>query len=237
MTYERKLQEYKPLIKYAARRYSIPGVAGAEADDLYQEGCLILDWMVRHSQFEVDSHDFRKMFKTKLWHGLADTLKSHKRKKNDYRKVVYYEQRREDLDGEAQAKELSAQDLETSLQSIRGSERDPEQAALDYEQMLKVERFIEILTARLDSDARKMFYELLYPKSWDEIPEEYHRTSQGDVHWRKPRKKIPQHVIADMLGWSVMRVRRSTGRLRREAAAVAEELGFEGVALFTKGKS
>ncbi len=99
-----KLKEFSSLIRFASYRCQIPGVL--DSDDLYQEGLMILDRMFHEDYpYLLDTDiDFRKMFKTELWHGLFKIIKRHKAQQRDFKKVVpqdYSElEKRSQLNGE-----------------------------------------------------------------------------------------------------------------------------------------
>lgn len=216
----RKVEEWEGLIRFASHRYRIPGVL--EPDDLYQEGLMILDDMFRKYDFEPDSDDFRKMFKTELWHGLWHVLQKYKTIKRDWRKVTpkdFADIERDLASGEADGLPL---DRVTCTFT-------PEEAYEIKESTENTERFIEMLVDRLDDEARVVLSELIYPRTWDEIPDKYKCTGNDEVYWRVP-KKVPQHVLADLLGWPLIRVRRAITRIRKHAKALGVEVGFEEMA-------
>lgn len=212
----RKLQDFDRLIRFAARRYKIPGVL--DADDLYQEGLIILNMMFSKYDFSPDSDDFRKLFKTELWHGLYKVLQRHKQSKRDFRKLVN--------------QDYSIYEQATDEELAAGSDiiplaASPESQFFSREDQTQVREFIEKLSERLDSETRIILSELLYPREWSDIPPEFHCNSTTDSYWRRPKKIIPRHVIADMLGIPRIRMRRAVNRIRVLATQVADELGMD----------
>ena len=61
------------------------------------------------------------------------------------------------------------------------------------------------------------------PTPWEEIPDvfKYPLGLDGSQYSRTP-KKIPRHVVADMLGMSISELRRARKRLNREINLSAE---------------
>jgi hypothetical protein len=98
------------------------------------------------------------------------------------------------------------------------------------EQESSAEEFVSRLCERLDDDSRVILAEILYPRSPEEIPEEYIKTVKGDEPWRKPRKYISRHVLADILGLPRIRVRRAVKKIKKAATQVAQELELNSVA-------
>lgn len=213
-TFLKKLREYERLMKFASYRYSVPGL---DPDDMYQEALLILDKMLRKYDFDPDSSDFRKMFKTELWHGLWNVMHRYKVSKRSWKKVVHFDYH--DLDTKGPL------DSRVSIEAV-SSNSTPETHVIASQANKEIEKFIQTLTERLDDDAQRVLAEILNPKSWDEIPEEFKENQFGDDYWRTPKKKVPLHVIAYMLDWSHIRVRRAMRRIRREAKELGGELGL-----------
>lgn len=211
--YQQKLKEYESLMRYAARRYRIQGVL--DPDDLYQEACVILYRMFLKYDFDENSVDFRKMFKTELWHGLSKVLHRFKTKKRDHTKPV-----------RGNAETLENEGLVSFCDQGHPS---PEDQVIQNESVAEVDKFLETLIMRLDDEALVVLYELLYPRSWLDVPDSYKANVFDDKYWRAP-KKVPQHVVAGVLGLPLIRVRRTIKRIRREAVRVGEELGLKGVA-------
>lgn len=216
-TFLRKLREFDTLIKFASRRYRIPGVLDPE--DLYQEGLMILDSVFRDIEigkysFDPDSPDFRKVFKTELWHGLWKVLQHHKAQKRDFKRT---------LPGDiSETEDYLADEFELPDFLISPS---PEARVLRGEEKRKAEDFLHQLSLCLDEEENQLLTELTKQRKWDEIPEEHLRNTMGDKYWRVQKKRVPQNVIANILGWSVIRVRRTIKRIRRQAMVLAKEKG------------
>jgi len=216
--YLRKLREFDRLIRYAAFRYRIPGVLDSE--DLYQEGLIILDKMFRKYNFHPDSDDFRKMFKTELWHGLWHVLQKYKQSKRDWRRV---------LNKDLSTLELASDEESGNLHSdaLHAFASSPEDHVRETQTNESLSLFLDTLVARLDDEARVVLSELLYPRSWSEIPEESKKNSSDDIYWRCPKKRIPRHILASILGFPKIRVRRAIKRIRSAALEVSTELGTD----------
>lgn len=240
-----KLQEFESLIRYASNRYHIPGVLDPE--DLYQEGLLILDkvvtdelaneWVLASRRSGARIHvdkladrtaDFRKMFKTELWHGLWHVLQKFKTKKRDWRKLEQndFSDINRSVSEDYPWDRSLTRSASVKAEDISSVGLDPEQIVELAEKLQEVDSFLDILINRLDDEARVVLHELLYPRSWDEIPKVLRTNGYDDEYWRVP-KKIPQHVLARMLGWSLIRVRRAISRIRKQATVVGDELGLD----------
>lgn len=230
--FSEKLQEFEGLIRFASTRYRIDGVLSP--DDLYQEGLMILDKMVRGDyRHDLDPHstDFRKLFKVELWHGLNKVLQKYKTQKRNYKCLI---------NGDISQIEIQLQSASRSKRRYRAhtteivaSEagtmyvRAEQHDLLEFlEAVRDAEKFVDALAFRISDDDRLLLFELLYPRSWEDIPNHLRVTITGDDYWRTPRK-VPFHVIADVLEWSLTKARRSLARIRREASLLAKEYGFE----------
>lgn len=248
-----KLREFEGLIRYASRRYHIPGVL--DPDDLYQEGLLILDKMLCDDYAYVldpDSIDFKKMFKTELWHGLWKVLQKCKTQKRDWKKLIGKDFSQLERSASSSKRGARLEDKRIPLNFDQGDQSfndttfrstwnrtleeaissglNPEQFLELQEKISEVDNLLDILIERLDDEARIVLIELLHPRSWDEIPTEYKTNGTRDDYWRVPRK-VPQHVLARILGWPLIRVRRAVSRIRRHAGALGDELGFDLIAV------
>lgn len=218
-----KLKEFDSLIRYAAHRCRIPGVLDPE--DLYQEGLLILDRMF-HDDYEYyleTDVDFRKMFKTELWHGLIKIINKHKAKRRDFKKVLNEDYI--DIERKVQMREEGA----PAVEAFQGN-YDPEQAFFVKEEADQVELFMDKLVERLDDDANVVLQELMYPTDWEDIPEVFKWTATDGVYERMP-KRVPLHIIAELLGWPHIKVRRAVKRIRKASQELAPEMGFDLIAI------
>lgn len=212
--FQQKLKEFNKLIRFASYRYRIPGVLDSE--DLYQEGLLILSTMFTKYDFDSSSLDFRKMFKTELWHGLNKIMQKQKQKKRDYRKKANYDYSYHTL---ASDDEKNAVDSNVAASS-------PEENATCNEDANEAVDFVMRVRERLDREGQLVLDELMNPREWDDVPEEFRREPWGGVYWREPRNGVPRHIIADMLGIPRIRLKRTVKKVRKVAAEVAEELGM-----------
>jgi len=173
--------------------------------------------------FDPESDDFRKMFKTELWHGLWKVLQKFKTQKRDWKRLVQKDY--SDLESRAASDSWASDPGDPDVgEEILSGKLTPFQRLETLEDISELDEFIDTLVHRLDDEARVLLSEILYPRSWDEIPQEYKTNGTEDEYWRVP-KKIPQHVIARMLGWPLIRVRRALSRIRKQAAALGEEQG------------
>jgi len=216
--FTRKLSEYENLIRYASRRYRIRGVL--EPEDLYQEGLMILDSMFHKYDFDPDSVDFRKMFKTELWHGLWHVLKLHKTQKRHHTKLH--------PDDYADLEKKAAHSGMSNLPgdpSVFCASSDPEESYSLVEEERVVESFVDKLVDRLDAEAQLVLNELVYPREWEEIPD-YCKMTQDLMLYERVPSRIPNHVIAELLDIPIIRVRRAIRRIRTEARQLGEELGL-----------
>jgi len=208
------LQEYIGLIKYAAKRYSVPGLLDKE--DLVQEGMLILDQLLEDNEFDPTTPDFRRMFKTLLWHGLASKVSAFRAQKRDFRKLVY----ENDTDDEGG---------DTSGSWLVSSDPSPEQLSASIADAEVLRNFLETLLARLDDEAKGILQEILSEKSWEEIPEQYRCTELEDEYTRVPKRKVTGYALAGSLGIPFIRFKRGLKRIRVAAVDVADEVGLEAI--------
>lgn len=227
----RKLKEFEGLLRFAAQRYSINGVV--EPDDLYQEGCVLLDTMIRNGVFEPDSEDFRKMFKTRLWHELWRFPRAAKSQKRDYRKNLSFDVSPTLQDLMTEQVDCTQSDPGTfDPEKALGTETtSPEITVLVHEESVRTSKFLDELRSRLDADACRVFQELVSPRTWEDIPQQYRETVWGDGYFRLPRR-IPHRVLADTFDWPMSRFRHALRRIRRVAKELAVELEFDCVEEF-----
>ena len=218
-----KLKEHESLIRYAAKRYRIQGVV--EPEDLYQEGLMILHQMIDKYDFDPYSDDFRKMFKTELWHGLWKMLRHSKATKRDHRATVVHDFQEPDYD-EHGNHEHSKPRLNAALAS---PDSQPDEAVSDQQHAARTVVFLHRLRASLDSEARDVLDYVLNPPTWDDVPPALRVTKEGDEYWKLP-SRIPQHVTAFMLGIPIIRFRRALKRIRKKAALIGDEEGLDLVA-------
>lgn len=230
--FDRKLQKYDRLIRYASYRYALPGVL--EHEDLYQEGLIILATFIKSDRFDPDSIDFEKMFKTELWHGLSHHLHKFKTAKRDFKKIIphdysdleRYACRRPSLQRSKMLGLGSYAQNKISIESFY-CHADPQEAIELRESMARINGFVKLLVSRLDEEAIEILEEILDPTPWEDIPEYLKSTQHDDLYWREPKKKVPQHIIARMMDLPLIRVRRAIKRIKRAALDVGDELGFQ----------
>ncbi|MCG8433048.1 MAG: hypothetical protein MJA83_03325 [Gammaproteobacteria bacterium] len=163
---------------------------------------------------EADT-EFNKMFKTELWHGLSKIIQLHKTQKRDYKRVMS-----EDFS------ELESTRPEFSLLSSFEGTSNPERDCLLREEAYRVDSFLKRLSETLDSDANVVLHELIYPTPWEDIPEVFKWTSAGGVYERVPQK-VPLHIVADLLDWPLIKVRRAVKRIRKRGQELAAEMNLD----------
>lgn len=193
-----KLKQFDGLIRYAARRCRTPAI---DADDLYQEGTIILDNMLDKYEFDPASDDFDRMFKTELWHGLVDALRKTKAKKRDFRSTSYLE------------------DIEADDYSVVVGGKSPEDILSEKEVAIRVGEFLDKLIAALDYDSVLVLGELVSPTSWDELPRDVKSLSDYDLYERVP-SKVPNYIRAEVLGMSPTKFKRTIRKIRSRASQV-----------------
>lgn len=219
----KKKDHFERLIQFCAKRLHIPGVLDQE--DLYQEGLLILNAMFVKYDVSPDSEDFNKLFKTELWHRLTNITLFYKRSKRDYRKIdhsVKTKADREDSDFEGRNPMYLK-----FLEDLHDEGLTPEDAAIENQESVMCEEVLDMLNERLDDESLEVLFELVVPRDADEIPLDAMTTQRGDAYWRRPRKSIPKHTLARMLGMPSIRIRRAIKRIKVAVLEVADELGAE----------
>lgn len=227
--FSKKLKEFDKLIRYASWRLKRDGVI--EAQDLYQEGLLLLNKMFS-TRFDPDSVDFRKMFKTELWHGLKHIVHDRKATKRglQFRNGMVNV---DDLNVHLMEKRPMADSLKRDVSVYTEEMTSHENGELSYletETQKQIDYFLEELTHRLDDEARIVLLELLQPREWSDIPEDQRVTKEGDEHFRLP-SKVPQATIARYLGMSSTGLRRAVKRIREAAVQLHEDLDLRIVSL------
>ncbi len=217
-SFESKLKEFENLIWYVARRYHIAGVLDVE--DLFQEGLLILDSMFDKYSCHPDSVDFRKLFKTELWHGLSKALRKHKTQKRDYRiaesfeSIIFAEP-----DSTTRAVGYKEQDLNLECESSESS-------YLENQEHQEIIDLVSKLFSRLNEDEQTVLDLLINPMDWDEIDPSFQTTMDGLEYYRVPVNP-PQHSIAGTLGWSLTYYKQTLLSVRKSVKLVSKEYGFD----------
>ncbi len=213
--FDDKLSKFKRLMRFAAWKYSIPGVL--EQVDLYQEALVILNSVFRKYSTKDDS-EFRKLFKTELWHGLSNVTRSYKCLKRDYRVSVPLENGGTE-DGDQWG------DQPACFQTAQVS---PETELITKEDYEAAGELVDRVISVLDDDAVDVLGELLDPTPWASIPDVFKTPlidfGFGTTYSRTP-KTVPRHVIADMLGMSLREVRLAKSRIAKEIVIAAESDG------------
>lgn len=191
----RKAREFHSLLRGAAHYYAVPGVL--DPDDLYQQGLVLLDRMFTQRDLYPDSPDFRKLFKTELWHGLSNQCGKERAQCRDWRRRI----------SETQG-ELGADDEYTLWDLLPAPALTPE-AALEWAQSAqRVQAFLADMYLVLDPAGRALLQELMEPT---EVEAAVLATYQ-----RVPSKPSTQ-MLARKLHWSQTRVKRVLATIREHA--------------------
>ena len=104
----------------------------------------------------------------------------------------------------------------------------PESQFIEMEEVLEASSFVDKLRDFLedDEDALVLLEELLNPRDWADIPEDC-RVTRDDLCYERLPRRIPMHVLALVLDWSSIRVRRTLKRIRVAAKKLAEREQLE----------
>jgi len=210
----KKVDEFEPLLWYAAKRFEIPGVLLPE--DLYQEGLIALEETFdNHWTCDPDSYDFTRAFKSRLFHRMSEVLRRHKTESRDWRKELHATLDNDD-ENEVLGKIpqttfpspdhlLAMRDLSRYLEAI---EAELKQAAIDGP-----------LFSTIADDALELLRILVDPDF--ELPEHI-----KSCYERLPSSGLSNSILAELTGWDIMHVRRALKRLRKHAAKLASQFGL-----------
>lgn len=186
-----KIQEFNGVMLAASSRYEIPGVLDAE--DLYQEALHILDMMFVSYDFSPDSDDFRKMFKTHLWHELSTLCQRENYQKRDWKSKI--------------SEQTSLEDGVGSLWDVIPGDTLPADIYIEYkESASRVEAFLSDMNFILDEDGKVLFNELLDPSPLDpNIVKDYKRVP----------KKRSSTILSRQLGWTKYKVTKYLDQIKK----------------------
>ena len=213
--FEEKVAQFEPLLWYAAKRLEIPGVLPKE--DLYQEGLRALDaTFEEHFEYDPDSEEFTRAFKSRLFHRISHCLRKHKTGSRDWRKEVHDSISSFSEEGDSIFDRISQtvfpppdyllelEDLHSYLDAL---EVDLKDASLDGPLWgNSAEDALEVLRLVTDPDY--------------DIPDEV------KMLYERIPSKITNPLIADIKGWDLMKVRRAISRLRKHARLLAPYYGI-----------
>lgn len=194
-------KKYESLMQYAAFRCAIPGVLDQE--DLYQEALIILDKMFRKYDFAPDTDDFRKLFKTELWHGLCKVVAKYNTQARDHKMSV-----------SANTNDEGGYDL---FSRTSGDYGDPEEILVYAEGVKRSEKLLSMLMGSISEDAIAVL-ELT-------LDQDGMRDALRSEYTRLPAR-LCSSMLGEYLGWDKARVSRAKAELESRALAVAEILGI-----------
>jgi len=215
--FAKKLIDFEPLLRYAAKRFEIQGVLSRE--DLYQEGLVaLITTFEEHWEVHPDSDSFERSFKSRLFNSMSNCLRKHKTQSRDWKKEL------RDV-----ISEKSGSDKDFSpLNSIPQTTFPSPDYALEIED---IDRYLDALENDLSvasirgqmwgntaEDALEIFKLVTDPNLDvpDEVKECYERLPRG----------LSNAIIAELTGWDLMKVRRAISRMRKHARRLAPDYGI-----------
>lgn len=186
--------EYEGLLKYAAQRYSVPGVL--DFDDVYQLSQTILLNFVTEQPPEIlnSPEDFRKLFKTALFHDLINEVNKTKAQCRDWRRQV------SSTGSTSDGEEFSLLDL------LPSGDADPEACYEQVESQERANEFFLALANRLSDDGKLLLLELVNPR---DVPAELRAQYK-----RAPMSQTSTWLLSQYLGWPCPKVTRELKKLR-----------------------
>jgi hypothetical protein len=174
-----------------------------DEDDLYNDGLVVL--YETSQQFDPESDDFRKMFKTKLIHFYVDYVRYNKSGCRNVKVTTYLEFPPTDFKpsaGEYLNKGVVDKWVESYTHNFEG---------VDY---------IRTFFSRLSKEELKLLMELLEPsKRTVKIFDSY--------EYERVPSSIPLYVVAESLGWTSKKARYCLNKIRHKYIAYSGDARLE----------
>lgn len=204
--FEKKLEMFQWVIKFASRRFEIPGEL--DRSDLVQEGMLVLNDCVQEYEVEVvDELSFQKLFKTRLYHRMSDLIRACKAQCRDFRVS-------DSVDWSGTPESMEGEGSLALCEKIEGHVLDPS----DYDGEHDMEVFLNALSEKLDFFQSRILFVLLNPPAQSDMPEHLQQSTL--------KKELSVYTMASILGAPYSDVKRELRHLRAKASEVAHELGI-----------
>jgi len=172
------IKKYESYMWYAAQRYSQP--PRIEPEDQYQEALLVLHDLASSGEYPLDSVDFDKVFRSKIWWVLGDKLDRIKSLKRDFRKESSENLVSEDNE------EVSIWDLDPKL-SANSCFSAPGIDMMFFEE-------IEEIKASLDDTEKRLLDLYLDPTPLKDLIEDYRKARNLNE-----MNVIPKYLYKDYL--------------------------------------
>ena len=189
----------------AAQRMSIPGKLDSE--DQNAEAVELLWSYATETEHDLTSDDFRKEFKTRLWHRLTDNVRRMRAGRRDVTREINVDQMGSDGLAESDASYWTSGPESVHLSEL-SSEDDPAD-------IVEAKDSLRVLYSLLDQRDASLLTEMLQPS--DELLE-LQRQYLEERGWSS--SPIPFHLFGRAVSMSYKQARLSLTRIRR-AATVA----------------
>lgn len=210
--FQQRLTQFEALVIHASRDCARP-VAGAEAEDLYQEALLVLDQCVKEYSYLPDA-DWERVFKTALWHKMVSCVRTAEASKRDWRRVATPSHYRVGSSGG----EAGPEDLLDCLTNVPSTFPLAEDELIAREDEERFDSFVTELLARISEAEQILLFELLYPRDL---------SADVKILYARLPKRQSTYLLARLLGWPREQVRKVLLRLRVNATHLAAEMSFE----------
>ena len=199
--FRKKLKQLDKLIHSFAWKFR----KGADADDLYQEGCITLLHLSRKFP-DLPEVEFTKLAKRSIKNRMIDYM----RRNYSHNKVL--------LDSQIVAEE----DSPSFIEQVPTEDVGPEKNTQHSESKQTVSNFLADLLDRLDENSAMVLNEIVYPD--DLSKEEYILLGRRymNIPGVEKQVKTPTWAIeAKLVGWGDRRVRKCILKIRQRAARLA----------------
>ena len=215
-------KEYKALIQNAAQRYTIEGKYDTE--DAEQE-CITLLWEMLCDGWDPTTVDFRKLYKTRMWHRLMDRTNWLTRPCRDCRRntTLYFYRGTTVHDYECTT--VDGEDL-SRCDNPKYSSRNPKHYAAkwsperDPADIAEEKDFIEVFMSKLEGEELQVFTAILSDIMDDGIEDIREALARHfDKHYEADqmrRKQVPMYVYAEVTGLEQKVVHRCVQGLRHK---------------------
>jgi hypothetical protein len=193
--FEKQIGKFSELIWYFSNRYEL--VKGVDADDLYQEGLLIL-YSLCHKYYNVPDLDFEKLVRFIIPRRLQNKSK-YFRSRNLDSNIVSNSDYCDNLSEVTPWGEVNV-DLDVDLDV--SNKKDPYKL---YEDYIEFSEFCRNIVELLDEETNKLF---LFIKNFDE-------EDVINCNYTRVPKRLTIRIIETNLNWSTQKARTVLSRLRK----------------------
>jgi len=209
--FNKQAKKYNRKLRRIAENLKIPGVL--DPDDLFQEGLIILDRVLNEYNFDPESTDFEKYFKTAAYHRMITLQRYHQAKMRNWKKTVV----------ESGCKSRDDEGPAFFLDTLPSANCTPEEYLMYSDSETKAANFRADLIELLPMETVELLIELIdpTPMSENEVKAYFHRIPSNISRSR------PTWLIAQQLKWSRSKVRRHMLKIREAAASLAPLYGYK----------